>query len=209
MKKTLIAATLMLQALCLQAQDITLPAPDMNETSASVVQTLKARHSVRSFQDRQLTPQQLSNLCWAAGGLSWDDSHITAPTAMNRQEIRLFVFTADGVYEYLNRENKLKQCASGDQRTLVADRQTVVANAPAMLVFVADYSKFNGNPERDRATCNIDAGIATQNVNLYCQSVGLATVTRGSMNRNAITSLLNLTDMQELIVNNPVGYEKK
>lgn len=47
------------------------------------------------------------------------------------------------------------------------------------------------------------------NINLYCQSVGLATVPRATHDAEGIKALLKLTDKQLPILNNPVGYEKK
>lgn len=68
MKKTILSAIAMLNVALSNAQDIKLPTPDLTQKSLSMVETLKTRHSVRSFQSKDLTPQQLSNLCWAACG---------------------------------------------------------------------------------------------------------------------------------------------
>ena len=56
--------------------------------------------------------------------------------------------------------------------------------------------------------CAVDAGIVSQNINLYCQAAGLATVTRGTMDSKAIKELLKLSDEQVPALNNPVGYPK-
>ncbi len=212
MKKLLIMAALMLQTMAASAQDITLPQPDLSEQSASMVETLKTRHSVRSFSDKALSAQQLSNLCWAACGISRDEDHITAPSAMNRQEIRLFVFTTEGVYEYAAKENKLLKKADGDKRSYVAGtpqrKQAFVEDAPVSLVMVMDLEKFGSDNEHARIMTSVDAGIVCQNINLYCQSVGLATVPRGTMDADGIAQLLGLNEKQIPVMNNPVGYEK-
>ncbi len=206
MKTPILSALFLLSSLVATAQDITLPAPDMQQESKNVVQTLKSRHSVRQYSTQELTLQEVSNLCWAACGISWDENHITAPTAMNRQEIRLFVFNKDGAYEYLARENKLQKVADGDSRGLVAGRQTSVATAPVMLVTVIDFDRFGMNSDHSKLMMAVDAGIVTQNIDLYCEAVGLATVPRGTMEVDAIKQLLGLTDAQLPIMNNPVGY---
>jgi nitroreductase len=212
MKRKLLIAALALQALAVSAQDIQLPAVDFNQTSKSVVETLRTRHSVRSFTTQELTPAQLSNLCWAACGISRDANHITAPTAMNRQEIRLFVFTKTGVYEYLRKENLLKKAADGDQRQLVAGPagrgQNFVLDAPVSLVMVMDIDKFGGDNEHARLMTAVDAGIVCQNINLYCEAVGLATVPRATMDAKGIQQLLGLGERQIPVMNNPVGYAK-
>lgn len=195
-------------AVTAKAQDIKLPAPDLNRNSSTVIEALNTRHSVRSFADTELTTQQISDICWAACGLSRDDKHITAPTAMNRQEIRLYVFTKEGVYEYSPKDNILLLRASGDKRSLVASRQEFVLQAPVSFVLVIDFEKFGKDDERAVKMCCVDAGNVSENINLYCQSVGLATVPRATMDEDGIRKLLGLTDKQLPIMNNPVGYEK-
>ncbi len=208
MKKLLIASMLM-ASMTAFAQDIKLPAPDFNQKSMSMIETLRTRHSVRSYADTPLTNQQISNVCWAACGQTRDDKHITAPTAMNRQEIRLYVFTKQGVYEYQTKGNLLKYIVDGDHRKLIAGQQDFVMQAPISLLMVIDFEKFGSSDERALMMGCVDAGNVSENVNLYCQSVGLATVPRASMDADGIKKLLKLTDKQLPIMNNPIGVEKK
>ena len=195
------------------AQDINLPAPDFGQQSTSTIEALKTRHSVRSYSNKELTDQQLSNLCWAACGQSRDAQHITAPTAMNKQEIRLFVFTKNGVFEYVTKDNKLVHKADGDQRSLIAGgkqfKQDFVMDCPVSLLMVIDFEKFGSQDENAMRMGCVDAGIVSENINLYCQSVGLATVPRATHDTDGIKALLKLTDKQLPILNNPVGFEKK
>lgn len=209
MKKLLFTMLMMMSMSCSMAQDIQLPTPDKQEKTLSVVEALAARHSVRSYTDQQLTAQQLSNLCWAAAGVSRDANHRTAPTAMNRQEIRLYAFTAEGAYEYDAPTNVLKLVAKGDHRDLVAGPQEFAATAPVSLVMVIDFEKFGKNDQRALMMGCVDAGNVSENINLYCQAAGLATVPRATMDVAGLRSLLGLTDQQLPIMNNPVGWEKK
>ena len=207
--KNFVFAFMLLACSCASAQDIALPAPDFNEKTTSVIEALRTRHSVRSFEQTPLSHQQLSNLCWAAFGMSRDADHRTAPTAMNRQEIRLFLFNADGVYEYDAQNNILKKKADGDHRTLIAGKQTFVLDAPVSLLMVIDFDKYGSSDERAvRMTC-VDAGNVSENINLYCQAAGLATVPRATMDVDGIRSLLGFNEKQLPIMNNPVGIEKK
>lgn len=199
---------LMMGILMANAQDIKLPAPDMTQKSMSVVDALATRHSVREYSNQELTNQEISNLCWAACGVSRDDAHRTAPTAMNRKEIRLFVFTAANVYEYIATENLLKQVATGDQRKLIAAGQAFAQTAPVSLLMVIDFDLFGGNNERSVMMGCVDAGNVSENINLYCQAVGMATVPRATHDTNGLKQLLNLSDNQMPIMNNPVGFPK-
>ena len=198
---------------CATAQNIELPAPDMSQKSLSMVETLKTRHSVRDYdKTKTLTMQELSNLCWAANGMSRDDNHRTAPSAMNRQEIRIFVFNETAVYEYIANGNLLSFCVEGDHRRIVAGieerMQEFVLDAPVSIVMVIDLEKFGMEGEKALMMGCVDAGNVSENINLYCQSVGLSTVPRATMDTDAIRSLLKLSEKQIPIMNNPVGYAK-
>ena len=136
-------------SLSMQAQDIKLPAPNVNRSTMSVMQALNTRHSVRDYSSKELSQQELSDLCWAACGKSRDDDHRTAPTAMNRKEIRLYVFTAKAVYEYKAVDNILAQVATGDHRDIVAASQKFASEAPVSLLMVIDYKLFGSSAEHD------------------------------------------------------------
>ncbi len=191
------------------AQDIALPAPDLTQASLPTVEALATRHSVREYAEGELTLQDISNLCWAACGQTRDEEHITAPSAMNRQEIRLFLFNKDGVYEYLAKENSLRKAADGDNRALVAGLQDFVLQAPLALVMVIDFDKFGMDDDRAVMMGCVDAGNVSENINLYCQSAGLATVPRATMDTAAIKRLLGFGDKQMPVMNNPVGFPRE
>lgn len=208
------AAFAALSIMNVSAQDIKLPAPDMKQKSMSMVEALATRHSVREYSNKKLSDQEMSNLCWAACGVSRDADHRTSPTAMNRKEIRLFAFTADGVYEYMANDNILKLMKTGDHRKLMAGAkggfsQDFVVDAPVTLLMVIDYNLFGSQNDHAKAMCCVDAGNVSENINLYCQAVGLVTVPRATMDTEAISALLGFTDKQLPIMNNPVGFPKK
>ncbi|MCQ2605806.1 MAG: nitroreductase family protein [Bacteroidales bacterium] len=196
-------------------QTINLPQPNKKANSTSVIEALNTRHSTREFASTPLSQQELSNLCWAACGISRDDNHRTAPTARNKQEIRLFVFTKDGVFEYMAKENKLIKKVSGDQRDLLTSnggnanfKQDFVLQAPVSLLMVIDFDIFGSNDTKSMQMGCVDAGIVSENINLYCQSVGLVTVPRATHDTDGIRKLLGFTSQQLPIMNNPVGKPK-
>lgn len=217
MKRNILTLIMALSAISMYAQDIKLPKPDMQQQSKSMVESLKTRHSVREFNSsKNLTNQELSNLCWAACGVARDANHRTAPTARNLQEIRLFVFTQKAVYEYDAKSNTLKKKADGDHRSLMASnggnggfRQDFVMDAPVSLLMVIDFDIYGSQNEQAMQMGCVDAGNVSENINLYCQSVGLATVPRATHDKDGIRKLLGFTSKQLPIMNNPVGYEKK
>lgn len=214
-RNLLTTAAIALSSSAMAQQVIDLPSPQQNLGGMSVVQALNTRHSTREFASTPLTPQELSNLCWAACGLTRDDNHRTAPTAMNKQEIRLMAFTTEGVWEYDAKNNKLNRKAEGDHRKLLASNggnhgfsQDFVLEAPVTLVMVIDFDIFGMPGEKAMQMGCVDAGNVSENINLYCQAAGLVTVPRATMDVAAIRQLLGLTEKQLPIMNNPVGHPK-
>ncbi len=194
-------------AFSVYAQDIKLPSPQKNG-GLPINRTLAERHSEREFNpDKTISLQTVSDLLWAACGINRDDNGMrTNPTARNFQEIDAYWFDSDGVYLYDFKENALIRKAKGDYRRLVAGttqfKQDFVLDAPASIVLVADTSKAGSN------CALIDAGIACENINLFCAGNGLATVPRMTMDVNGIQQLLSLPETSLPVMNNPVGYSK-
>ena len=208
MKHIIFAILAVVLAADCMAQNVQLPAP-AKVGGKTIVESLWNRQSNNEFSDRMLTQQDLSNLLFAAIGQNRDNGKLTSPTASNKQEIRLFVFTAEGVSEYLNKENCLKTVATGDHRGLIAGRQDWVKTAPVILLIVADEAKFGSNNERSKAMMAVDAGIVCENINLFCAGTGLMTRPRASMDVEATKALLGLDETQTPLLNNPVGYSKE
>jgi nitroreductase len=173
------------------------------------MQALKERHSTREFAAAALPPAVLSNLLWAADGISRPDGRRTAPTASNRQEVDVYVVLPEGAYLYVPRADQLQPVAEGDLRAL-AGTQDFVKDAPLNLVYVADFAKMGGNSEQDKAVYSATGvGFVSQNVYLFCASEGLATVVRASVDRPALAKALRLRPEQHIVLAQTVGYPKK
>lgn len=191
-----------------------LPVPDKNRNTATVMKALAERKSVRECADRKLTPQDLSDVIWAANGINRQDGRRTAPSSLNVQDIEIYAFTPDGVYLYLPETHSLKTVVMGDYRRLLAGppsparKQDYVARFPLILLYVSELSRINGQGEQVRLTAAMDAAFVSENVNLFCAGAGLCSVTRASMDRKSIIRLLNLNDKQLPVLNNAVGYPK-
>lgn len=206
MKRNLIFGGMILAALASFGQDVKLLAPQTDK-GLPAMQAFAERRSTREYADRDLSQQDLSNLLWATMGRNRADK-LTAPSCQNKQEIRLFVFTATGAYEYMPADHSLRLVAEGDHRSKVAGRQAFVNNAPVSLVMVADMEKFGSSDERAMMMAAVDAGIVSENACLAAAGLGLATVPRASMEVAEIQKLLGLSDLQIPVMNNPVGYFK-
>lgn len=184
------------------AQDIKLPSPQ-KQGGEPLLQVLSKRASTRDFDtQKNIDSQTLSTLLWAAWGYNREDKR-TAPSAMNRQEISLYIVTAQGVYLYDAKQNKLAEIAKGDFRKS-AGMQPFVHTAPLNIIFTADLEKAPGND-----MMFVDCGFISQNIYLYCASVGLGTVVRGSFNGDELAKILKLNEKQKVVLTQTVGYPAK
>lgn len=190
-------------------QVIKLPKPDLNRKTLTIAETYSQRQSFREFGSKKLSEQDLSDLLWAAQGQNREDGRLTSPTAMNKQEIRIYVFCEKQVSLYDPHAHTLTVKATGDHRGLIASGQDFVKDAPAVLVYIADGDAFGNISEFSQKMMAIDAGIVSQNVNLFCSAAGFVTVPRIGMDTAAIKKLLSLNDNQLPMLNNPVGYPKR
>jgi len=104
------------------------------------MQVLKERKTRREFSPEKLPPQVLANLLWAGFGINRPDGGRTAPSAMNWQEIDIYVAMGDGLFLYNAKANRLEPILAQDVRAATGT-QAYVATAPVNLVYVADLSK--------------------------------------------------------------------
>lgn len=190
---------------------VQLPAPS-REGGLSVMESIWNRHSDREFSDKQLSEQEISDLLFAASGINRPDGKLTAPTALNTQEIDLYLFDDKGVFKYIPEGHKLQKVADGDHRQLIAGTpefsQDFVLEAPVSLLIVANPDKFEQLNDRSRMMAIADAGIMCENVCLYCAGTNLATVPRATMDSKGLSKLLNLGENAIPALNLPVGYHK-
>lgn len=209
MKKSILTICLSMAAVCVMAQNvIKLPEPDKN-VSMTLYQALQQRKSVREYSNKEIDDMKLSQLLWAAVGINRPDGHLTAPTAINAQDITVYVCRQDGAFLYVAKDNALQKVSDKDLRKEIASAQQFAAEAPVNLVIVTDNAKFRGGSTNGPTISGaIDAGYVSQNIDLACEALGLATVPRGTMNKDALKKELKLTEAQNPILNHPVGYKK-
>lgn len=208
MRKLLFSALLICVS-CLLAEDlkpIPLPQPQ-TDGGRPLMQVLRERKTRREFAPTKLPPQLLSNLLWAAFGINRPDGRRTAPSAMNWQEIEIYVATAEGLFLYDAKGNRLEPVLAQDIRSATGT-QSFVATAPVNLVYVADLSKAGSRPDTQLFTA-ADAGFISQNVYLFCASENLATVVRGSIDRVRLAKTMRLRPDQKIILAQTVGYPNK
>jgi SagB-type dehydrogenase family enzyme len=192
-----------------QHQTIQLLKPQ-TDSGRPLMQVLKDRHSSRALSPEMLSMQLLSNMLWAAFGVNRPDSgKRTAPSALNRQEIDIYVATADGLYLYDAQAHALQQVLAKDIRAMTG-RQSYVSKAPVNLIYVADFSRMGSTKDEDKVFYSAaDTGFIGQNVYLYCASEGLATVVRASIDRSSLSKVMKLRSDQRITLAQSVGHPQK
>ena len=200
-KVQLLLVCLMLSAAAFAADKvIKLPKPNLNRTGA-VMKALSERHSTREYASKALSLADLSDLLWAANGINRQESGMrTAPSALNKQDVDVYVVLPEGSYLY---------DAAGDYRGAVAGGQAFVKTAPVSLVLISDLSRFgDAKSPRSQLMGAMDAGIVSQNISIFCSAANLATVPRASMDNEQLKKVLKLKDSQMPMMNHPVGHFK-
>lgn len=184
---------------------IPLPAPQ-TESGQPLMQALKQRRTTREFKPDQLPTQALANMLWAGFGINRAETgQRTAPSAMNSQEVDIYVALADGLYLYEAKPHQLKPVLGEDIRSRISG-QPFLKQAPVVLIFVADLPRLvKAKPDQRLFYAGIDTGCISQNIYLYCASEGLATVVF-DLDRAPLAAAMKLTSDQKIILAQAVGY---
>lgn len=209
MKRIILSLVISFCAFCAKAgsSEIKLP-PPQKTGGMPLMQALDKRQSNRSFSSKELSPQMLSNLLWAAFGVNRTDSgKRTAPSARNWQEIDIYLCTQKGVYIYDAKNNALKLLMEKDIRAETG-KQKFTQDAPACLVYVANFDRMSGSPEGKTFYSAADTGFISQNVYLFCASSGLNTVVLGYVDKPTLEKILKLSKNQKVVLTQPVGHPK-
>lgn len=187
---------------------ITLPPPE-KRGGLPLMDALSQRRSARDFAPEPLPLPMLSSLLWAAWGVNRPGGYRTAPTAIDCQEIDLYVTLPTGAYLYDATAHALHLAAATDVRR-VTGYQDFVDQAPLDLVYVVDHSRMTLVPASERERyASVAAGAIAQNVYLFAASAGLSTVLRAWLDRGAIADALGLTHDQQVLLSQTVGFPKR
>lgn len=187
------------------ATAMALPNPERSG-GMSLMEAIAKRRSSRAFSPKELPDQVLSDLLWTAYGINRADGHRTAPSAINAQEIDLYVALPSGAYLYDAAENLLRIITTREIRS-VTGYQDFVATAPLDVVFVANYARMKMIAARDRENfAAVTVGAIAQNIYLFAASAGLSTVIRAWIDREAVACALGLDHDQHVVLSQTVGF---
>ena len=182
-----------------------LPPPVM-DGGMPLMEALRRRQSRREFSVAPLGQQDLSGVLWAAAGINRPElGGRTAPSAMNGQEVRVYVALPTGLFLYEPQAHALQRVVASDVRP-VTGYQDFVDDAALDLIYVADHASMKLVPaSRREAYAFASAGAMAQNVYLYCAAAGLATVVRAWFDRHALSEVMGLGSDEQILLTQTVG----
>jgi nitroreductase family protein len=184
-----------------------LPAPRATG-GKPLIDALKLRRSIREYADRDLPPQVMSDLLWAAFGINRPSGDRTAPYWRHVMVIDVYAVLTDGVWFYDPTKHRLERRLDADIRSQTGT-QDFVGTAPLNLVYVAHGERMQDiSPEERRLYASVDTGFIGQNVYLFCASEGLGSVFRGSVDSKKLAATMGLGEGQFVTFAQSVGYPR-
>ncbi len=194
-------------------KEITLPPPRL-KGEVSLEEAIAARRSVRSYTDKELSLEEISQLLWAAQGITGrQDFKRAAPSAGGRCPLEFYVCWSEGVWHYHPQGHRLLCHLTEDVRRPLAQAawdQRFVAEAPVVFAVAGVFERTTSRyGERGRFRyVPMDVGHAAQNLLLEAVALGLGSVPVGAFDDAAVARVLQLPPGQEPLYLLPVGHPK-
>ena len=179
----------------------------------SLEKAISLRRSVRSYSDRGLSLQQVSQLLWSVQGVTDKRRGLRAsPSAGALYPLEIYIAKSDGLFHYVVNGHSLVRKEEADIRSALSKAclgQSFVAQAPASVIICAVRNRVSGRYGRrgDRYV-DIEVGHAAENLHLQAVALGLASVPVGAFDDGSVTKLLGLPEGMEPVYIVPVGYKK-
>jgi SagB-type dehydrogenase family enzyme len=199
---------------------ISLPKPSF-DGKVSVEKAIKERRTIRDFKERTLSLAYLSQLLWAAQGIT--DPTIgrrAAPSGGALYPLDIYVLIGEngvekmeaGIYHYLPKEHSVLLISKGDRRKEMASAslgQMWMATAPVIFIITAEYKRTTWKyGERGIRYALIEVGHVGQNLFLQAEAMGLGAGIVGAFNDLEVSKVAGLPPKHEPLLIMPVGYKK-
>jgi SagB-type dehydrogenase family enzyme len=197
-----------------QAEGIALPLPTLS-SHTSVETALHKRRSIREYLEKPVTLAEVSQLLWAAQGITTEHGYRTAPSAGALYPLEVYLVAGHvtdlpaGVYKYRPRTHKLVNIAKGDHRSELASAslwQNSVKDGAIVLVLAAIYERTTIKYRRRGIQyVHMEVGHAAQNVYLQAVSLELGTVFIGAFDDDSVKDMLKMPDSERPLGIMPIG----
>lgn len=186
-----------------------------HDSKISIEKSLLKRRSIRDYKNQPLTLSEVSQLLWAAQGITDPRGFRTAPSAGALYPLEIYIVAGDvkdlpdGIYKYIPQRHELICIRKGDIRSELSNAalgQPWVNKAPLVIVFSAVYERTTKKyGERGIRYVHIETGSAVQNVYLQAVSLNLGTVTIGAFDDEEVKKIVNMKPEERPLCLMPVG----
>lgn len=189
-----------------------LPSPQ-KDLEFPLMKALEIRRTKRKWKDSNLSDQEISNLLWAACGVTVEEtqrskSKRTAPSARNSQAIKIYVALDKGLFRYDEKEHALILVNDRDVREYISN-QSMMKSTPVGLIYVSDYLRLKGyvgtDDNRKWFVSGTEVGFISQNVYLFCASAKLSTAVIGLVNRDKLHEIMGLDEYEKVVYTQAIG----
>lgn len=183
--------------------------PPKKKGTFSLEETLERRRSKRAFLPKRLSPEQISQLVWAAQGVLARGKR-TAPSAGGMYPIEIYLVDRQGVHHYVPQGHELVETLHGDvvpQFCQAAGGQDFLREASVNIIIAADDRGMEGRygDRAERYVC-IEVGHVAQNIHLQAAAMGLGSAPIGAFDDEQLHTVLGLPDEHWPLYIIPVGY---
>ena len=191
-----------------------LPEPNL-QSNFSLEQALKQRRSRRDFSDNPISLNQLSQVLWAAYGITKEPIYKTAPSAGAIYPMTIYVSTCkvknmeNGFYRYIPETHSLKLIDDNNYKKIIYKlgyRQNCLKNPAFTILMAANFNKIeNRYGNKAKRYTFMEAGHISQNIYLQVESLGLGTVAVGAFNEASMNKNLPVKAEENIIYIMPIG----
>lgn len=192
---------------------IKLPAP-AHYGNMSVEKALAERRSVRQFKDAPLDIAEVSQLLWAAQGITDLEGFRTVPSAGALYPLEVYVVAGNvkgltpGIYKYKPVDHELTPVKEGDARAALSDAalgQSVIKDGAVVIIIAGVYERTTVKYPAGEKYVHMEAGHSAQNVYLQAHALGLGTVAVGAFYDDKVEKAAGMANNERPLYLMPVG----
>ena len=193
---------------------IQLPEPRL-KSEISLEEALLKRRSIREYANLPLTLEDVSQLLWAAQGITAKWGGRTAPSAGALYPLEVYLVVgnvenlAAGVYKYKPERHELVKVRDDDVRGELAKAalgQSWVKEGAIDIVIAAVYERTTKKyGDRGMMYTHMEAGHAAQNIYLQAAALDLGMVTIGAFYDDQVKDILDMPRNETPLYVIPVG----
>lgn len=194
----------------------TIALPTANKNGIVTLESaISQRNSVREFASTPLTLEEISQLLWAAQGITHGKGLRTAPSAGALYPLELYLLTgrvgslASAIYHYDARQRTLQRIEQEDKLGMLASAafgQLWIKDSAAVIIIAADYERTSRKyGKRGQRYVHIEVGHVAQNIYLQATALGIGTTLVGAFTDDDVANVVGVKDNEVPLAIMPLG----